>query len=157
MQDGEQRFWKLIGKMDVCMLSSFAGNVIHARPMHAVARPDYGDIVMLTDRELAKDNEIDRNHNVTLTYSNGSNTFVSVQGTADISTDRAIINDVRSQAAKIYWPDGQDDPSIIAIVVTPHHAEYWDGDNKFLSGIKIAYGLATHSTPSLGENKKLHL
>jgi general stress protein 26 len=157
MQNGEQKFWKLIGDMHVCMLATLSGNVIHSRPMHAVARPDYGDIVMLTDKHLAKDNEIERNHHITLTYSDGSTTFVSVQGTVEVSTDRTIINDVWSPAAKIYWPDGQDDPSIVALVVTPHNVEYWDGDNKLVSGIKIAYGLATHSTPTLGENKKLHL
>ena len=157
MQNGEEQFWKLIGKMNVAMLSTFSGNTIHARPMHAVARSDYGDIVMLTDRNLAKDNEIEHNHSVTLTYSDGSHTFVSVEGAAEVSTDRSIINDVWSNAAKIYWPDGPDDPNIVALLVTPHAVEYWDGDNKFVSGIKIAYGLATHSTPSLGDNRKLRL
>jgi general stress protein 26 len=157
MQDNKDRFWTLVTKLDICMLATRSGDKIRSRPMSAIARPEDNDIVMLTDKWFVKDQEIEQSNNVNLSYSNGSGTFVSVEGAANIVDDRTLINDCWSSGAQLYWPDGPDDPNIVAIVVTPCDVEYWESDNKFIAGMKFAYGLATHSTPSLGDNKKLRL
>lgn len=157
MQDNKDRFWTLVTNMDVCMLATHTGDKIRSRPMSAIARPEDNDIVMLTDKRFVKDNEIERNKSVNLSYSNGSGTFVSVEGLAEIVDDRGLITECWSSGALLYWPDGPNDPNIVAIVVTPRDVEYWESDNKFVAGMKFAYGLATHTTPSLGDNKKLRL
>ncbi|MBG1232411.1 pyridoxamine 5'-phosphate oxidase family protein [Aestuariivirga litoralis] len=156
MEDQEKKVWRLISKLDVCMLSTLSGNSIRSRPMSAMARPEYGDIVMLTDSHLDKDNEIMRNRHVNLAYSDGG-TYVSVEGTAEIEHDRALIRECWSAGAQLFWPNGPEDPSIVAIIVTPEMVEYWDSDNKFIAGLKFAYGLATHTTPFMGEHKRLRL
>ncbi len=53
------------------------------------------------------------------------------------------------------WPNGPNDPNIVAIEVTPTTAEYWDGPNGVLAGVKMVLAMATGSKPDMGKNAKV--
>ena len=59
--------------------------------------------------------------------------------------------------AQAFWPKGPDDPQVVVIHVTPHNAEFWDGDSRIVSTVKFAVALATGTVPSMGDNKKVSL
>jgi general stress protein 26 len=155
MKQSEEKVWDLVAKMDFCMLTTKAGKALHARPMSTIARKDDGVIVMLTDSATLKDDEIRKNPQVSLAYSDGSKTFVSISGSAKLNKDRAFIKELWNPGAQLFWPEGPENPSIVAIVVSPEDGEYWQGDNALTSGVKFAYGLATKSTPKMGDNRKV--
>jgi len=52
--------------------------------------------------------------------------FVSVTGVARLVQDRALIDKLWSEAWKIWFPKGKDDPSLCILIVEPSEAAYWD-------------------------------
>jgi general stress protein 26 len=91
---------------------------------------------------------------VYLGYCNGHR-HLSINGDAELSDNRSIIKRIWTPSAQAFWPNGPDDPSIVAIVVTPHAAEYWDGPTGIVASVKMAFALATGKTPDFGENAKV--
>ena len=80
-------------------------------------------------------------------------------GNARIVHDKAKIKDLWSEAARVWFPKGPDDPQIALIAVEITDAEYWDSAS---STMIYAYGYAkarlTGEPPSeraLGENRKV--
>jgi general stress protein 26 len=52
--------------------------------------------------------------------------FVSISGHARISRDRGLIERLRSDTWKVWFPKGKDDPSLALVVIQPTEATYWD-------------------------------
>lgn len=116
------------------------GNKLRGRPMGTVKVEDDGSIWFFTNEYSGKVDEISHNNEVYLTYaSQGSSKYIVVQGTAELSDDKAKIKELWSPAMKVWFPKGLDDPKILLIKVNPSEAEYWEGaENKFM----VYYGMA---------------
>lgn len=151
------QLFKLMSKLECCMFTTQRNNGLRARPMTTIVRGDNGDVVMLSSRDSARHDEIHDNTPAVLTYSDGSRLFVSLSGTARISTDRALIREIWNPGAQAFWPHGPDDPRVVAIIVTPTEGEYWEGDNTFVSTVKFAYALAAGQAPDLGDRTRVTL
>ena len=157
-EDAQEILWQIIRKIDYCMFTTrTAVGAMRSRPMSTIVNDQWNEIILLSDKNGGKDEEIKNDPEVLLSYSNGSSAFASVRGRAVISTDRQLIRDVWSAGAQAFWPEGPDDPSVFAIIVTPGECEYWDGNSGLLAGIKFAYAIATGGKPDLGENRKVSM
>lgn len=152
----EERMWEIAGDTDFCMFVTLEGKSPWARPMSTIARSNEKKIYMLTDRNSVKDDQIKANPHVALAYASNP-TFMTVRGVASLSSDREKIKELWSPGAQVFWPEGPEDANVIIIMVTPHEAEYWDGDNRLVSTAKFAWALATGTTISPGDNKKVRL
>ncbi len=152
--DDIARVWHLIDDIDICIFVTRRGNDMHGRPMSTIGKRDEGRVYLLTDKNASKDDEIERNGAVYLGYCKGPR-HLSVNGTADVSSDRALIKRLWNPGAQAFWPNGPDDPNVVAIIVTPHAAEYWDGPTGIVAGVKLAFAIATGSTPDFGDNAKV--
>jgi general stress protein 26 len=155
-QTRENRMWEIAAETDFCMFVTVEGNKPWARPMSTIARPKERLIYMLTDSTSVKDDHIKANPNVALAYASNP-AFLTVRGVAKLSSDKAKIKELWSPGAQVFWPEGPEAANVVIIAVTPHEAEYWDGDNRLVSTAKFAWALATGSTISPGENEKLRL
>ncbi|MGL4495461.1 MAG: pyridoxamine 5'-phosphate oxidase family protein [Beijerinckiaceae bacterium] len=155
--ENEQRVWDLMRTIDFCMFTTLSGRIMRARPMSSIVHADERAIYLLSDRNGGKDEEIETHPDVCLAYSNGSSQFVSLSGTAVISTDRALIERLWNPGAQAFWPNGPRDPDVYAIVVRPSKAEYWDGNSGLVAAAKMVWSMATGSPPNLGDNKKINL
>lgn len=149
-----QRVWELIDEIDFCMFVTKTGSTMHGRPMSSIGKRDEGVIYFLTDQRSSKDDEIARENAVYLAYAKGQQ-HLSVNGTAAISSDRSLIKRLWNPGAQAFWPNGADDPDVVAIVVTPDAAEYWDGPSGIVAGVKMAFAVATGQQPDLGTNAKI--
>jgi general stress protein 26 len=153
-----ERMWKVMEKQRTPMLVTQGTRGLHARPMHAIVRPIDGLIWFLTDRSGSKDWEIDRDADVALTFSNGGSVHLAVSGRACIVDDRATVRDLWSLAAKAYYPDGPEDPDIVAIRVEPQIAELWDGPAAPIAMARMAAAVVTGSSAAdMGHNVKAEL
>jgi general stress protein 26 len=77
------------------------GDELRARPMHAHAAREEDAIFFLTDRRDHKDDEIEINDNVCLTFADNSGyRYVSVTGTANVLDDRRKIDELWSTATR---------------------------------------------------------
>jgi len=153
----QERVWQLMKKIGFAMLVTHDGDKLRARPMSAYVERDDNTIYFLTDARRHKDEEIARNPGINLSFADaGSQTYVSLTGTASVSNDRAKIKDLFSTAAKAWW-DSPDDPNIRVLKITPDDAEFWDSPGTVISYVKMAAAAISGSRPEIGDNRKVSL
>ncbi len=154
-----QHVWELVQKIRFCMLVTHdrkAGEM-RARPMSAAVNPDDEAIYFLTDLRQLKDDEIEADPNVCLTFADTSGQkYVSITGIATLANDREKIAELWSAAALAWW-DSKDDPNIRVLRVMPTQAEYWDGPGSIVTLVKMLTAAVTGGRPELGENRKVTL
>jgi general stress protein 26 len=157
LERGQERVWELMKKIGFAMLVTHDGDKLRARPMSAYLERDQNTIYFLTDARRHKDEEISRNPGINLSFADaGSQTYVSVTGTASVANDRAKIKDLFSTAAKAWW-DSSDDPNIRVLKITPDDAEFWDSPGAVISYVKMAAAAISGSRPEIGDNRKVSL
>jgi general stress protein 26 len=153
----QDRVWSLIERIGQCMLVTHDGGELRARPMSAHVARDEDCIYFLTDARNHKDDEVEINDQVCLTFAdNGNYVFVSISGTANVMDDRAKVHELWSTAAQAFW-DSKDDPNIRVMRVRPHQAEFWDSPGKVVTAVKMAAAAVTGGRPDLGDNRKVTL
>ena len=145
------RAWALMESIMFCMLSTWDGQQIRSRPMAAVVRRTDGCIYFLADVRAHKDDQIEQDPKVYLTFAHPHRQkYVSVVGRAEVSSDRGRIRKLWSIAAKMWWAS-PDDPNIRVITVTPIEADYWDSPNTWISNLRVAFGLLLGKHPDPGD------
>ena len=151
------RVYDLADDIGVCMLTSKAGKTLRSRPMHAKIDHDAGVITFLTDVRHHKDDEIAADPDVCLSFAKpGSQNYVSISGTAEVLNDRAAIKARFSEMAKVWFPDGPEDPNVRLMVVRPEAAEFWDGKtNPIAVAFQLVKAKFSDERPDLGENRKV--
>lgn len=110
------------------------GAGLRARPLALAAVHGEGVLYFATSGASPKVAEIERTPEVAVTLQD-SRRYVSIGGTARLTRDRALIDRLWSEAWKLWFPKGKDDPEICIVEVTPHEAEYWDQSG--LAGVKF--------------------
>jgi general stress protein 26 len=51
---------------------------------------------------------------------------VSLYGTAEITQDRALIDELWQEAWRVWFPDGKQSADLCLLRVAPTNGEYWD-------------------------------
>lgn len=73
--------------------------------------------------------------------------FLSLDGSASISRDKARIKELWNLILKTWFTEGEDDPRITVIKVTPSHGYYWDNKHgNAVAGVKMMIGAAIGKT-----------
>lgn len=145
-----QRAWKIAESNRVCFYGWNGKQV----PMSPIVREDEGTIYFLADADSEKVTDIQGQTAVQLTFSNESaNDYLFIVGDAKVLNDRAKIKELWTPFAKAFW-ESADDPDIRLIVVSPNHAEFWDGPGKIAATAKMLYASVTGSKPDMGDNRE---
>ncbi|MGW6780650.1 pyridoxamine 5'-phosphate oxidase family protein [Brucella pseudogrignonensis] len=145
-----QRAWKIAESNRVC----FYGWNEKQVPMSPIVREDERSIYFLADADSEKVTDIQGQTAVQLTFSNESaNDYLFIVGDAKVLNDRAKIKELWTPFAKAFW-ESADDPDIRLIVVSPNHAEFWDGPGKIAATAKMLYASVTGSKPDMGDNRE---
>ncbi len=145
-------------KVRICMFNTFSSdNEFSSRPMATSKIEDDGSIWFFTNEYSLKSKEISKDNEVNLGYSDPSNnTYIYVNGKAELVDDQARKEAYWSPAIKAWFPEGVDDPSLILIKVTPHVAEYWDSNaSKMVVAFKMLKAIVTGDTPDVGKHEKI--
>ena len=158
MTDAREKFWDLIEKHHACMLVTHGpGGTLHARPMHAMPERDKREILFFTELAGGKAREIETSGEVCLTFmSHKKNDFVAVQGTAELTQDRALIDKHWNTMVKAWFPQGKDDPNVGLIRVHVRAGEYWDSSSSDIANmLRMMAAAGTGKRPDMGENEKV--
>ena len=153
---------ELAGKLKdikIAMLTTItADNKLHSRPMYTFELKDDGIIWMFISKDSRKVTEVEMNSNVVLNYSNPQHDlYISINGKAEISQDKAKINELWSDRFKAWFPNGKEDESIRLLKITPEEAEYWDTPDLLLAQIITLVKNTLSGNPYVeGENKKIN-
>lgn len=152
-QEAIEKFKEIVKHESTCLFTTRLTEVpLTTRPMAVQKVCDQGNFWFLSDRDSDKNKEIENDPRVQLFISNTSNyEFLSVYGNASITRDRQKIDELWSDIAKAWFPEGKDDPRVTVIKVTPEQGFYWDTkDGKLVSMIKILASAVTGKTMQEG-------
>ena len=146
---------EVIADFDTAMLITHAeGGELRARPLALAQTKDDGVLYFPTSSSSPKIRELEVDSHVCVTMQDRRRRFVSISGHAQIMRDRPIIEALWSDAWKVWFPQGKDDPDLALIAVVPSAAEYWD--IKGGKGLAYLFGAArayvTGTTPDVGDD-----
>lgn len=132
---------------------------IHSRPMSVENIDDQGNLWFISSSTSNKNFEILKDDQVQLFFANNaSSQYISIYGHAVIYTDRQKIDELWTPIANAWFEEGQKDPNVTIIKVTPSDAYYWDTkDGKIISLLKMAGSAIFGNTADVGVEGKLKL
>jgi len=126
MNEERKHLHEIIDDFNDAMLTTFgADGRPESRPMHVAKVTDGSDLWFVTHKESRMANHILSNPMVCITMQGGGK-FVSLTGKALLVFDRSRLDEVWSDAWKIWFPDGKTDPSIVLLKVTTEEGAFWD-------------------------------
>ncbi|MEZ5347229.1 MAG: pyridoxamine 5'-phosphate oxidase family protein [Pyrinomonadaceae bacterium] len=126
-QEAVIKLRKLIESIETAMLTTIDNGVLRSRPMGTRQLDPDGNLWFFTNAETHKVREIMKDNRVSISYASPeNNTYVSVSGTAEFSTDETKIVQLWDPAEKMWYPKGLDDPTLVLLKVNVTQAEYWD-------------------------------
>ncbi|TDN88558.1 pyridoxamine 5'-phosphate oxidase family protein [Microbacterium sp. BK668] len=144
------RIKELVEDIDFTMLTTVdAGGNLVGRPMSTRQMDDDGDIWFFTSDHSKKVDEVQADHDVSLSYVDAKGMrFVSVAGTARVVYDEAKMKELYTPSLDIWFEDGLDTPDIALLCVTPVTAEFWEpAQGKIVMAAKMVKSLVTRDTP----------
>ena len=158
--EGAKKLFELIKDIKSTMMTTVdTDGTLISRPMWGQEADENGDIWFFTRLSAPKTEEIGRDNQVNLAYSDPSKqNYVSIAGRAEIVRDHAQIEAKWSEAMRTWFPKGKDDPDVALIRVHPEKGEYWDSPS---ATMVHAYGyvkaVLTGTSPKGGDVKKVDL
>ncbi|MBL8286477.1 MAG: pyridoxamine 5'-phosphate oxidase family protein [Rubrivivax sp.] len=161
-EEARARFWKLLGRQRVAMLSTHAdGGRLRARPLRLQtdAEDDHSGrltFFVVADSDVAREVEADPTVGVTFADSD-ADAYLSACGRAAIVVDTMRQKALWSAAAKPWFPEGPEDARLRLLDVQLECAEYWDTrESKMVQLFKLARAAATGRPPEdLGEHRSV--
>ena len=136
-----ERVHELLLSFHTAMLVTHGGgDTLHARPMEIVHVSPDCHVWFFTDTDSPKTREIRQEDAVLLTFQKDHQKYLSMDGTADLVTDRALIESFWQEPFRVWFPEGINDPKLMLVHIIPHQAEYWD--NSSLQGVRYLYEAA---------------
>jgi general stress protein 26 len=163
MSDGKEgtreHFYKIVKDFDSGMLVTRAADGhLRSRPMSLAEVEDGGDLYFVTSIGSPKVHEVDGDQHVNIALQ-GKTRYASVSGRARVVRDRARIDRLWSEAWKVWFPEGKDDPSLCLLQVRPEEGEYWD--NSGTKGLRYLFEAAKAyvegTTPETHEDQNAHV
>lgn len=148
-----------IEEVRICLFTTHSDkNEFSSRPMATAKVEDDGSIWFFTNEYSLKSKEISPDNKVTLGYSSPSaNTYITVNGKAELVDDKVRKEAYFSIPVKAWFPDGVEDPRLILIRVTPDTAEYWDGSSsKVVFAFNLLKAIVTGEQPNEGKHDKIN-
>jgi general stress protein 26 len=157
--------WKLAEKIRVGLFATWDGTQQRIRPLTATVDRDAHAIYFLIGVDggttlaeatnappLTLAEQIERFPTVSIAFADaGGSDYVAITGEAEVSNDRAKIEELWTPFAKAWW-DGPDDPAIRLVTVRPENAELWEGPNKLVAYAVMLTAAATGAKPPVGDH-----
>ena len=155
--DAKKKIKEMAEEIDFTMMATnLKKTPLHMIPMSTKKVDDQGNIWFLSNKNSTHNKNITEDAHLHLIYSDKSDMqFLNVFGTATITTDRKIIDELYGKSDDA-WFDGKDDPNITALSIKPIEAYYWDPkNNKLVSLVKMGVGAITGDQPDMMDFGKL--
>jgi general stress protein 26 len=157
--------YELIEGIEIAMLTTRRpdGRLV-SRPMATQPREAGADLWFVTDIETGKIEELTTDPNVALSYYNVKSwEWVSVSGTAIITTDRAMIRELYKPDWKAWFGDeggnrdgGPDDPRLALILVDASSVVYGKRNKpKPLALFEVVKGIVTGKEPDVADVRRI--
>jgi general stress protein 26 len=158
-EESRKKLRELVDDIKIAMMiTGFNRKPVSAVPMTSKKVDQEGNIWFLSLRNSDHNNDLLKDNDVQLLYSEPSDMeYLSVYGEAEITTQKSILEDLYNKTDENYF-SGLEDPNLTAIKVKPQEAYYWDTKaNKYVTLFKMGVGAITGNEQDIGEKGKLDL
>lgn len=149
-KDAVEKVRELIAESDVCFFCTDAktGPSEGVRPMSIQQVEDNGDLWLVSANDSHTNQEIQLSPAVKLYFKGSKHSdFLYLTGTATILEDKQKIKELWKPLMKTWFTEGENDPRISLIKVSPASGYYWDTKNgNMVAGIKMLIGAAIGKT-----------
>src|ERR1700748_1171392 len=117
---------ELISKAKVAHVTTLTddGKLV-SRPLAVLDRPFDGELYFFTQDPSSKTEQVRGNDQVNLALQIGNDGFLSIAGTASVSKDQAVIDELWNKYAAAWFEQGREDPSVALLRVEADSAEFW--------------------------------
>ena len=141
---------KDLAENETCFFATgiITGKPLTVRPMSVQKIDENGSLYFLSANDSHKNRDIKLDPHVQLLFHGSSHSdFLSIYGRATISTDKELIKELWEPILKVWFTEGDDDPRITVIIVTPEDGYYWDNKHgNAIAMIKMAAGAVMGKT-----------
>ena len=138
--------------------TSDAEGQMTSRPMTSQQLDDDGAMWFFVSDQEEFTGHLLNNPSVNVSFADvDDHLYVSVSGHAELTRDRARMEELWKPSVKAWFPEGLDDPHLALIKVQVRSAEYWDtGNSKMVTLFALAKSVITGKKPTdIGEHKQL--
>lgn len=128
MTDEQKKLKEIVHRFDDAMLvTTNAEEMIRARPMHIAELCEGPDLELwfLTSQVSTQAEDIEEDLRAAVTMQD-DRCYVSLSGIASVVRDRERLEALWRPTARAWFPDGLDDPDLVAIRFLPLEGAYWD-------------------------------
>lgn len=149
-EEAIKKIKELVGAAKTCFfttqpnLNSSSG----IRPMSVQKVDEEGVLWFLSANDSFKNQEITINPTVRLYFQGSAHSdFLYLDGQASITEDQSVIKELWEPLLKVWFTEGENDPRISAIKVTPSSGYYWDNKHgNAIAGVKMLIGASIGKT-----------
>ena len=154
-----EKLRELADRIDICMFCTGNKLPLDCRPMSTLKVDDDGFLYFFSSARSFKNHAIVNNDLVQLFYANPEKfEFMDLYGTATVTRDMMLIDELWNDLHLAWFPDGKDDPTLTVITVRPELGYYWDTkQGVMVSFLKILTAAATGKTMDGGIEGELSL
>ena len=159
-QERIEKLADLIDDIRVCMLTTVdTDGKPWSRPMAVQEVSFGGDLWFFTRDDSEKIEHIERNRKVGVAFAHpGRQDYVTMAGTALVVKDKQKMEEMWSEPARTWFPDGPDSPHLRLIKVEVDRAEYWDSpSSRAVYALGYVKARLTGEPADFSENEKIDL
>ncbi|ARN77081.1 general stress protein [Nonlabens spongiae] len=133
------------------MLTGLRQKPVHSIPMTPKRVQDDGEILFISNSTSENNANLLSDSDCQLIFGDvRSKEFMNVYGSAYISSDQELIDDLWSNLDN-NWFEGKNDPSITVIRFRPRYGNYWDTKtNALVTMAKLGYTAITGNETEIG-------
>ena len=131
-----ERFQSLLESFTTGMLvTEGPDGSLTGRPMNVATVDDDGDVWFCTKIDSDKTEDVLVHPKVVVVFQD-SGRYLTLNGKASVVIDSEKIKSLWNETWRVWFPDGQDDPTLALLHVQASHGQYWD--NSWLQGLSYA-------------------
>ncbi|MBA3971821.1 MAG: pyridoxamine 5'-phosphate oxidase family protein [Bacteroidetes bacterium] len=159
-EEAKGKIKELVEKIETCFFCTTISDRSHSsgtRPMSVQLIDDNGVLWFLSPNDSHHNHEIAADPHVKLYFQGSAHSdFLFLKAKAVISHDKEKIHELWNPILKTWFTEGEDDPRITVIKVTPYGGYYWDTKHgNTVAGIKMLIGAVIGKTLDDSEQGKL--
>lgn len=153
-----QIYAKIEGNQYAMLTSTGQDGLLRSRPIATTEAEHNGELWFFIYDDSDKANEIARNSQVNLSYSDNAGTHVSISGIARVAQDRQRMERLWNPLFRAWFPKALDEPGIALLCVAIEECEFWDTtSSKVAQLFQMAKSILTGSQANPAEHKEIKL
>jgi general stress protein 26 len=140
-----------------CMVVTTADDgSLHAAPMTTQEAEFDGDAWFIASNRSETVRNLSARPRVNVAFA-GSSAWLSLAGSATVVADSAKKKELWNTFTEAWFPEGEDDPSVVVVKVSGESAQYWDSPGRLAMTLDMVKARVTGNPPRSGDTGTVDL